>query len=90
LQNAHLLTSAEALNLLSLIRLGIDLGGFPETCRVVINRLFILSQPAHIQYSAENEADPAQRDVLRASQLRAAFADFPRPTFPLVGPAAAE
>jgi protein arginine kinase len=90
LQNAHLLTSAEALNLLSLIRLGIDLGGFPETCRVVINRLFILSQPAHIQHSSENEADPVQRDVLRASQLRAAFADFPRPTFPLVGPAAAE
>ena len=90
LQNAHLLTSAEALNLLSLVRLGIDIGGFPEDRRAVINRLFILSQPAHIQHSSEGEPDPTQRDVLRASLLRPAFADFPRPAFPLVGPAAAE
>ncbi|MBK8475648.1 MAG: protein arginine kinase [Opitutaceae bacterium] len=90
LQNAHLLTSAEALNLLSLVRLGIDLGGFPEDRRVVINRLFLLSQPAHIQHSAENEADPAQRDVLRASLLRPAFADFPRPSFPPSAAPAAE
>ena len=90
LQNAHLLTSAEALNLLSLVRLGIDLGGFPEDRRVVINRLFLLSQPAHIQYSADNEADPAQRDALRASLLRPAFADFPRPSFPSSAASAAE
>ncbi len=86
LQNAHLVTSAEALNLLSLLRLGIDLGGFPEALRVVTNRLIILSQPAHIQHSTDAEADPAQRDILRAGLLRQALADFPRPDFKHHGP----
>lgn len=86
LQNARLVTSAEALNLLSLLRLGVDLGGFPETLRVVTNRLIILSQPAHIQHSTEAEADPAQRDILRAELLRQALADFPRPEFKHPGP----
>jgi protein arginine kinase len=81
LQNAGLVTSAEAINLLSLLRLGIDLGGFPEGLRAVTNRLLILSQPAHIQHETGVEADPAQRDILRAELLRAALADFPRPNF---------
>ncbi|HQF40347.1 MAG TPA: protein arginine kinase [Opitutaceae bacterium] len=86
LQNARLVTSAEALNLLSLLRLGVDLGGFPEALRVVTNRLIILSQPAHIQHSTDAEADPAQRDILRAELLRKALADFPRPEFTHSGP----
>ncbi len=86
LQNAHLVTSAEALNLLSLLRLGIDLGGFPEELRAVTNRLLILSQPAHIQYTTDSDADPAQRDMLRAAILRAALSDFPRPEFKHPGP----
>ncbi len=86
LQNARLVTSAEALNLLSLLRLGVDLGGFPEALRVVTNRLIILSQPAHIQHSTDAEADPAQRDILRAELLRKALADFPRPEFKHSGP----
>ncbi|MFT3831578.1 MAG: protein arginine kinase [Opitutaceae bacterium] len=81
LQNARLVTSAEALNLLSLLRLGIDLGGFPEDRRVITNRLLILSQPAHIQRATDTDADPAQRDMLRAELLRQALADFPRPEF---------
>lgn len=86
LQNARLVASAEALNLLSLLRLGVDLGGFPEALRVVTNRLIILSQPAHIQHSTADEADPAQRDILRAELLRAALAEFPRPEFKHSGP----
>lgn len=86
LQNAHLVTSAEALNLLSLLRLGIDLGGFPAALRVVTNRLIILSQPAHIQHATDPDADPSQRDRLRAELLRQAFADFPRPEFKHPGP----
>ena len=86
LQNARLVTSAEALNLLSLLRLGVDLGGFPEALRVVTNRLIILSQPAHIQHATDAEADPAQRDILRAELLRKALADFPRPEFTHSGP----
>ena len=86
LQNARLVTSAEALNLLSLLRLGVDLGGFPAALRLVTNRLIILSQPAHIQHATDAEADPAQRDILRAELLRKALADFPRPEFTHSGP----
>lgn len=81
LQNGYLLTSTEALNLLSLIRLGIDLQVFPETARERVDRLFILSQPGHVQFSARAESDAQRRDVLRAALLRAEFENFPRPVF---------
>lgn len=85
LQNGFLLNSTEALNLLSLVRLGIDLRIFPEDHRAQIDRLFIRSQPAHIQQAVHGEVEPAQRDVLRASILRGEFEKFPRPDFKTVG-----
>jgi protein arginine kinase len=81
LQNGHLLNSGEAMNLLSLIRLGIDLGVMPETERAVVDRLFIECQPAHIQHAAKGSFDPNQRDVLRAARLRSEFAKVPAPDF---------
>ncbi|MDD2765805.1 MAG: protein arginine kinase [Opitutaceae bacterium] len=85
LQNGRLLTSAEAMNLLSLIRLGIDLGVFPETRRLVIDRLFIEAQPGHIQYAAHGASESAQRDLLRAQFLRGEFAKFGSPDFNITG-----
>jgi len=81
LQNSHLLSSSEAMNLLSLIRLGIDLGAFPDANRSVIDRLFIEAQPGHLQHAQKGEFEPTQRDVLRASRLRSEFANFARPEF---------
>ena len=81
LQNSHLLSSSEAMNLLSLIRLGVDLGAFPDASRSVIDRLFIEAQPGHLQHTQKGEFDPAQRDVLRAARLRSEFANFVRPDF---------
>lgn len=81
LQNSHLLSSSEAMNLLSLLRLGIDLGVFPEVNRSVIDRLLIEAQPGHLQYAQKGEFEPGQRDVLRAARLRAEFAAFARPEF---------
>jgi protein arginine kinase len=82
LQNSHLLSSSEAMNLLSLLRLGIDLGIFPEASRTAIDRLFIEAQPGHIQHATgKPELESAERDALRASRLRAEFAAFARPTF---------
>jgi protein arginine kinase len=81
LQNSHLLSSSEAMNLLSLIRLGIDLGTFPDGQRSLIDRLFIEAQPGHLQHAQKGEFDPNQRDVLRAARLRAEFAGLPRPDF---------
>ncbi len=81
LQNCHLLSSSEAMNLLSLIRLGVDLGAFPDGNRCVIDRLFIEAQPGHLQHAQKAEFEPSQRDLLRAARLRSEFANFARPDF---------
>lgn len=79
LQNSHVLSSSEAMNLLSLIRLGVDLGLFPEERRSVVDRLFIEAQPGHVQSTVSDELDPARRDALRAEHLRKEFAAFAKP-----------
>ncbi|TVR51397.1 MAG: protein arginine kinase [Puniceicoccaceae bacterium] len=81
LQNSHLLTSAEAMNLLSLIRLGVDLKAFPEAMRTTVDRLFIECQPGHIQYHASKTIDGVERDHFRAGYLRAEFEKTARPDF---------
>jgi protein arginine kinase len=83
LQHSHLLTSSEAMNLLSLVRLGTDLGVFPEETRSTIDRLFIEAQPGHVHYaSGKPELESTERDMLRAARLRSEFAKFARPTYP--------
>ncbi len=81
LQNSHMLSSSEAMNLLSLLRLGTDLRVFPEENRAAIDRLFIEAQPGHLQHAQKGEFEPGQRDLLRAGRLRAEFATFPQPNF---------
>jgi protein arginine kinase len=81
LQNSHVLSSNEAMNLLSLLRLGVDLRIFPEANRAVIDRLFIEAQPGHLQHAHKGEFEPGQRDLLRAGRLRGEFANFPQPNF---------
>ncbi|HEY1111290.1 MAG TPA: protein arginine kinase [Opitutaceae bacterium] len=86
LQNSHVLSSSEAMNLLSLIRLGVDLGAFPDTSRCVIDRLFIEAQPGHLQHAQKGEFEAGQRDLLRALRLRSEFANFARPDFTAANP----
>src|SRR5476651_1853592 len=74
LQNGHVLSSNEAMNLLSLIRLGVDLGVFPDAQRSVTDRLFIEAQPGHLQRAQKGEFEASQRDLLRAERLRSEFA----------------
>lgn len=85
LQNSHLLSSSEAMNLLSLLRLGVDLHVFPDTARSLIDRLFIEAQPGHLQHAQKGEFEPTQRDLLRASRLRAEFANVSGPNFTING-----
>src|SRR5436190_13029007 len=51
LRYAHSMASKEALNLLSYLKLGVDLGFFASEQRGVIDELFIETQPAHLQKS---------------------------------------
>src|SRR5437899_6210077 len=49
LANAHSISSKETMNLLSLMRFGVDVGLFPGVDRALVDELFILTQPAHLQ-----------------------------------------
>src|SRR5438132_13827115 len=44
---AHAMTSKEALNLLSVVKLGIDLGALPEENRLGIDQVFIETKPGN-------------------------------------------
>ncbi len=70
LSNAHLLTTKEALGLLSGLRLGIELGILSDTGKEVVDELFILSQPAHLQKLENKELKEKQRDRARADLVR--------------------
>src|SRR5580704_7688227 len=49
LANAHSITSKETMNQLSLMRLGVDMDLFPGTQRSLVDELFLVTQPAHLQ-----------------------------------------
>jgi protein arginine kinase len=76
---AHAMSSKEALNLLSIIKLGVDLGAFPEDRRLPIDQLFIDTQPAHLQKSSQQKLSAEERDHLRAQIIRERLKVFPKP-----------
>jgi protein arginine kinase len=70
LSRARLITSGEALNLLSTLRLGLDLGMVDRFSPRELDTLFISIQPAHLQKLEGKELTPDDRDVVRAQMLR--------------------
>ncbi|MCA9314690.1 MAG: ATP--guanido phosphotransferase [Planctomycetes bacterium] len=74
LRSARMLSSDEAMQQLSLVRLGLVLGvlGGIELARV--NELFALVQPAHVQKLAESALESSDRDAARAALVRRALA----------------
>jgi protein arginine kinase len=81
LSNAHTITSKETMNLLSLVRLGTDLGMLPASRKTLVNELFLVSQPAHLQlaHPAREKLGAEERDMFRADQLRTRLFDLERP-----------
>ncbi len=77
LRSARLLTSSEAMNMLSHLRLACDMGCLPEERRHLVDRLMIEGQPAHVQARAGQELDSDGRDRRRAAVVREALKDFP-------------
>lgn len=77
LRHAHLLTSAESMNMLSHLRMACDMGCLPEANRHLIDRLMIEGQPAHIQARQGKECESEKRDSIRANAVREALATFP-------------
>lgn len=79
LTNARAISSKEALNLLSLVRMGADLGLFPAGTQSLTDELFILIQPAHVQKAAGRKLVAQERDQWRADVIRARLKDLPPP-----------
>src|SRR5437764_6754020 len=79
LANAHSISSKETMNLLSLMRLGVDLGLFPDVERWLVDELFILTQPAHLQKRFSEKLSAEERDLLRADMLRERLRPVSRP-----------
>ncbi len=73
------ISSKEALNLLSLIKLGLDLGAFPKEFRREVDALMTTSQPAHLQKLTDEKLAADERDRLRAFIIREKLKSFPSP-----------
>jgi protein arginine kinase len=72
LGNAWSISSKEAMNLLSFMRLGVDIGVFRETPKSLVDELFLRSQPAHLQlaHPLREKLGSDERDLFRAEMLR--------------------
>ncbi len=81
LKNSHVISSNEAMNLLSLVRLAVDFGMLPESNRSDVDRLFIECQPGHVQYVVRHGIEPEERDSSRAEKLRNEFNNLPSLSF---------
>jgi protein arginine kinase len=76
LKNAHIITSNETVELLSMLRLGHDMGLVQGPDRALINELFILTQPAHLQKLEAKKLTASERDVKRAEIIRKKLLGF--------------
>src|ERR1700690_1175067 len=79
LANAHSISSKETMNLLSLMRLGVDMGLFPGMERALVDELFILTQPAHLQRQLSDKLNAEERDLIRADMMRERLKNPGRP-----------
>jgi protein arginine kinase len=53
-----------------MLRLGSDMGIVKDVARGLINELFILTQPAHLQKFEDKKLTANERDVKRAQIIR--------------------
>src|SRR4051812_45477834 len=79
LANAHSISSKETMNLLSLMRLGVDVALFPGVDRALVDELFIMTQPAHLQKQHSEKLSAEERDLLRADMVRERLRQVSRP-----------
>lgn len=66
---AQTISSQETMDLLSSVRLGVNLGLITDIDIATINKLFIHTQPAHLQKIRGRELDTAERNEVRADYL---------------------
>jgi protein arginine kinase len=67
---AQTISSEETMHLLSSVRMGVNLGLIHDLEIPTVNKLFIYTQPAHLQKITGGELDTADRNIERARYLR--------------------
>jgi protein arginine kinase len=70
LRSATMMTSEETMDLLSCVRLGINLHLIEDLSIPAVNELFLQTQPAHLQKLQGAPLDGEERNVARANYLR--------------------
>jgi protein arginine kinase len=70
LTHARVLGTEEVLQLLSHLRLGVNLGRINTVDLRTLNELFLITQPAHLQRITGASLDPAARRIARARLVR--------------------
>jgi protein arginine kinase len=73
LERARILSSDETLTCLSAVRFGVQQGLLPHLRLTQLHQALLLSQPAHLQRLCRDRLGPADRDLRRASLIRAIF-----------------
>ena len=79
LANAHSISSKETMNLLSLLKLGVDMSLFPGADRALVDELFLITQPAHLQKQVSDKLSAEERDLIRADMVRERLKNVSRP-----------
>jgi protein arginine kinase len=79
LANAHSISSKETMNLLSLLRLGVDMELFPGAQRSLVDELLLITQPAHLQKQISDKLSAEERDLIRADMVRERLKNVSRP-----------
>ena len=70
LTNGRVITSNEAITLLTDIRLGVDIGILKGINAFALNELLVAIRPAHLQKKAGREMESFERDVKRAEVIK--------------------
>ncbi len=70
LQSAQQISSEETMQLLSRVRMGVNLGLIGDVELLTVNKLFIHTQPAHLQKLARSPLTSNQRNIERANYLQ--------------------
>jgi len=89
LNNARLLPCDEAMGALSFARFACDIGMLPAFWRILIDRLLIENQPAHIDALVGNDLNARARDSFRALFVREALNRMPPLRFDILDAAKA-
>jgi protein arginine kinase len=76
LKTARLIASKESTALLSMLRLGMDMGLVANLTPPQLNELFLLTQPAHLQKLSHRPLSQNERDVRRAELIRERLKDI--------------